>query len=240
VEIIHLPCSRACRLANIPQLTNPNAGGHLTPTSYVSLNRLTDWSSQFPVYNFSARTTQTTPFLIVVVISLLFEQVCLHSRYSATVPIYFLISRSLPSNGSPCYSMVMSPVGLGTKKHCAGERQQQFSTQLVHCIYYEGESSSVSEVDNFVIVWNLFDPAFNIRPILKGRWEITTYLPRSFFCKVACTRYIEYCTLVGTVGGFLKRFKVKRTLDRIRSILDYEQRNEAEQVIYHLRSGFCY
>jgi hypothetical protein len=138
--------------------------------------------------------------------------------------------------------MVMSPVGLGTKKHCAGEGQQQFSTQSVHCIYYEGESSSVSEVDNFVIVRNLFDPAFNIhvRPVLKGRWEITAYLPRNFFRKVACTRYIVYCTLVGTVGGLVKRFKVKGTVDRIRTVLDYEQRNEAEQVIYYLRSGFYY
>jgi hypothetical protein len=30
-------------------------------------------------------------------------------------------------------NMVMSPVGLGTKNHCAGEDQQQFSSQIACC-----------------------------------------------------------------------------------------------------------
>jgi hypothetical protein len=72
------------------------------------------------------------------------------------------------------------------------------------------------------------DPAFNIRPVLKRRWEITIYLSRNFFRKVAYTRYIVYCNLFGTADGLLKRFDVKGAFDRIRTVLDYEQRKEAD------------
>jgi hypothetical protein len=33
--------------------------------------------------------------------------------------------------------MVVSPVGLGTRNHCAGEGQQQFSSQLADWLHFE-------------------------------------------------------------------------------------------------------
>jgi hypothetical protein len=52
----------------------------------------------YPAYNILALTTQKTPFLIFLFLLLPWEHVCLRSRYSVTVFVYF-ISWSLPSNG---------------------------------------------------------------------------------------------------------------------------------------------
>jgi hypothetical protein len=40
----------------------------------------------------------------VVLQSFSWEHICLPNRYSATSPVYLLISRSLPSNGCTCYN----------------------------------------------------------------------------------------------------------------------------------------
>jgi hypothetical protein len=46
--------------------------------------------------------------------------------------------------------MVVSPVGLGTKNHCAGEAQQQFSNQSIRdCRRYLGfHRNNVTKIEN--------------------------------------------------------------------------------------------
>jgi hypothetical protein len=54
-------------------------------------------------------------------------------------------------------NMVMGPMGLGTKNRCAGEDQQQFSSQSVFngltkllCIYLNVEHDGVSYISSLV------------------------------------------------------------------------------------------
>jgi hypothetical protein len=44
----------------------------------------------------------------------------------------------------------------------------------------EGESSSVSDVYRYVIIWNLLNYISNILPVFIRRWEIQTFLYRMF------------------------------------------------------------
>jgi hypothetical protein len=77
-------------------------------TKQLLFTSLTDWltdcSSQL-VPLITTWTTQKTPFLIVVVQLLPWEQICLRSCYSVTAVVYLLISQSLPNNGSTCYTI---------------------------------------------------------------------------------------------------------------------------------------
>jgi hypothetical protein len=68
MEILQLLCSSLAHLANIPQLTS-QAGCHLTPVFFSQTDELQLWPCS--AYNILAWTTQNTPFLIVVVQSLL-------------------------------------------------------------------------------------------------------------------------------------------------------------------------
>jgi hypothetical protein len=46
-------------------------------------------------------------------------------------------------------NMVMSPVGLGTKNHCADEDQQQFSSQAVKTVSEQFVGELVSSLEDF-------------------------------------------------------------------------------------------
>jgi hypothetical protein len=58
-----------------------------------------------------------------------------------------------------------------------------FSAQEIYSISYgnEGASSSVSDMDDYVMITKLLDSTSNPRPIFVRRWEIQIYLHRFSF-----------------------------------------------------------
>jgi hypothetical protein len=94
--------------SGFPSCRRPHGNSSHQLTHSLTHQRTVPHFTKCPVYNISARTAHKTPYLIFVVQLLLWEHVCLRSRYSVRAVVYLLISRSLTSNGSAYHNSKMN------------------------------------------------------------------------------------------------------------------------------------